>query len=161
MVLADELDRCEGFGDIFEVVKKSVYQTIGRHRAGLTLYLAELPANVGAFHQVGSNSIVMNKALLEVVERSSRTRREKNAFVYSILLHEYLHSLGYFDEAKARQIALHVAKESFGEGHVSTKLCSPRGPLAFFPEVLGARGRFTGEFEVVKDFDRTPNSYLA
>ncbi|MGQ9515224.1 MAG: hypothetical protein ACUVTL_09315 [Thermoproteota archaeon] len=160
-ILAEELDRCKSFGDIFEVVKKSVFQTIGRQRAGLSLYLTELPPNIGAFHQVGSNSIVMNKALLEVVEKSPRSRREKNSFIYSILLHEYLHSLGYIDELKTRRITQQVAAQSFGDYHVSTKMCSPQGPWAFFPEALSMRSGFTGEFEIIRDFDRTPNSYLA
>ncbi|MBO3802418.1 MAG: hypothetical protein JTT11_00845 [Candidatus Brockarchaeota archaeon] len=161
MALAEELDRCKDFGDVFEIVKRSVYQVIGRRRAGLSLYLANLPANVGAFHQVGSNSIVVNKALLEAVEKSPRTRREKNAFVYSVLLHEYLHSLGYVDEAEARRIALNVARKSFGESHASARMCSPPGPLAFFPEFAGVKSRFTGEFEIVRDFDRAQLGHLA
>jgi hypothetical protein len=103
----------------------------------------------------------MNKALLEAVERSPRSRREKNSFIYSVLLHEYLHSLGYIDELLTRKIALQVATQSFGKDHVLTKMCSPRGPWAFFPETLSKRSSFTGEFEIVRDFDRTYNSYLA
>jgi len=158
--LEDELDRCKGFSDVFDIVKKSVLQITGRHRAGLTLYLAELPINVGAFHTVGSNVIVMNKALLEVVDGSPRSQRIKTSFVYSILLHEYLHSLGYLNESEARRLALHIARTSLGEEHVATRMCSV-GPWAFFPEALSKVGAFRGEFEIVKDFDRTPRSYLA
>ena len=75
-------------------------RTTGRHRAGLTLYLAELPTNVGAFYPVGSNVIVMNKELLKVVDESPKSKRVKTSFVYSILLHEYLHSLGYLNESE-------------------------------------------------------------
>jgi len=141
-------------------VKKSVQQITGRHRAGLTLYLAELPTNVGAFHPVGSNVIVMNKALLEVVDESPKSKRVKASFVYSILLHEYLHSLGYINEMEARRLALKIARASLGEEHAATRMCS-MGPWAFFPEALGKAGTFKWEFEIVKDFDKTPRGYLA
>lgn len=126
----------------------------------MTLYLAELPTNVGAFHPVGSNVIVMNKALLEIVDESPKSQRVKASFVYSILLHEYLHSLGYMNEAEARRLAHHIARTSLGEEHAATRMCS-MGPWAFFPEALGKVGTFRGEFEIVKDFDKTPRSYLA
>lgn len=158
--MGDELDGCEGFSGIFDVVRKSVRQVTGRHRAGMSLYLTELPTNIGAFHPVGSNAIVMNKVLLEVVEKSSKPRKVKASFVYSILLHEYLHSLGYINEGQARRIALHVARGALGEEHVATRM-SLLGPWAFFPEALGKVSRFDGEFEVVKDFDRAPTDYLA
>lgn len=155
----DELEKCQSFSDVFEVIKKSVLQTTGRHRAGLTLYLAELPTYVGAFHPIGSNVIVMNKALLEVVEKTPRSQTVKASFVYSILLHEYLHSLGYMNEVEARRLALQIARESLGEEHVATRMCSV-GPWAFFPEALSKDVSFRGEFEIVRDFDKAHRSYL-
>jgi hypothetical protein len=158
--LAEELDKCQSFSDIFEVVRKSVSQILGRHRAGLTLYLAELPTNVGAFYPVGSNAIVMNKVLLKVVDESPRSQRVKASFVYSILLHEYLHSLGYLSEGEARRLSLHIARESLGDEHAATRMCS-MGPWSFFPEAMSEVGSFGGELEIVKDFDKAPRGYLA
>jgi hypothetical protein len=67
-------------------------------RGGLMLYLANLPPQIGALHQVGSNSIVLNRLVLKAIESLAKSRRELNSFIYTILLHEYLHSLGYIDE---------------------------------------------------------------
>ena len=57
------------------------------------LLLADLPLRLGAFHGVGTNSIVMNRTLLDRIVKSGHSRLEVNSFIYSILLHEYLHSL--------------------------------------------------------------------
>jgi len=63
--LAEQLDSSENFGDVFEIVKRSVKDQLGKERAGLMLVLADLPMHLGAFHGVGTNSIVMNRALLD------------------------------------------------------------------------------------------------
>ena len=36
-----------GFDDVFELVKKAVDQSLGIHRAGLSLVLGDIPNNVG------------------------------------------------------------------------------------------------------------------
>ena len=92
--LTPELENSENFGDIFEIVKKSVKEYLGQERAGLMLVLADLPIHLGAFHGVGTNSIVMNRTLLDRIVKGGNSRIQVNSFVYSILLHKYLHSLG-------------------------------------------------------------------
>jgi hypothetical protein len=157
----EDLDRCENFGDVFELVKKTVKETLGRRRAGLMLILDELPMNVGAFHVIGSNAIVANRRLLDGISRSARSKREVNSFVYSILLHEYLHSLGYIDEREVRELVYEVSKEAFGSDHLATSM-SIRGPFAFFPEALHSVDPTVGrEVEIVRDFDRSSQTYIS
>lgn len=156
-----DLDRCENFGDVFELVKKTVKETLGRRRAGLMLVLSELPMNVGAFHVIGSNAIVANRRLLDRITKSARSKREVNAFVYSILLHEYLHSLGYIDEKQVRELVYEVTKETFGSDHPATSM-SIRGPFAFFPEALHSGDPTIGQdVEIVRDFDRSNQTYIS
>ena len=73
------------------------------------LYLADLPKGVGALHQMGSNAIIVNRKALDHVV-ASRIKQEVNAFMYSMLLHEYLHSLGYMDEFEVRRLTYEVSK---------------------------------------------------
>jgi len=160
---ADLLDHSENFGDIFDLVKKSVKRVLGRERAGLMLVLANLPLNLGAFHGVGSNSVVMNRALLDLVIASGMPRRQINSFVYSILLHEYLHSLGYLDEGKVRKITCRVTRETFGDLHPATEMAL-RGPWSVLPEHLkvpAMKAKGPRSPELVTDFDRSHRSYIS
>lgn len=162
---AEILDRCENFGDVFDLVKKTVKKALRRERAGLMLVLTDLPLNLGAFHGVGSNSIVMNRALLDTIVNSGRTKREINSFVYSILLHEYLHSLGYLDEGEVRQLVARVTRQVFGEFHPATELAM-NGPWTLLPENLRPSDharivvRREGA-EIISDFDRSDRKYIS
>jgi hypothetical protein len=81
----EKLDQCKDSKEIFQIVKRSAKETLGLERTGLMLYLTDMPMAVGAYHQVGSNSIVMNSSLLEHVMNTSTNRSEVNSFIYSIL----------------------------------------------------------------------------
>jgi len=155
-----QLDLCRNFGDVFEVVKKTVERSLGQRRSGLMLYLAELPEHVGAYHAVGTNGIVMNKSALDAVTRSARTIREINSYVYSILLHEYLHSLGYVDEAQARKLVYEISKENLGADHPATEIAH-RGPAVMFPGVGEPRLKErSDDVEIITDFERSTDRYI-
>ena len=87
------LDHAKGFGDVYEIVKETVKQSLGEYRVGMMLYLDDLPLHLGAYHPVGTNNIVLNRSILNIIEASTQSRQTVNAFVYNILLHEYLHAL--------------------------------------------------------------------
>jgi hypothetical protein len=157
---AHQLDRCENFGDIFDLVRRSVEDTLGRHRAGLMLVLAELPAHVGAFHVVGSNAIVVNRKFLKMAMGSSVSRTELNACIYTILLHEYLHSLGYLDEGQVRELVVRVTTQVMGEGHPATVISS-RGYLPSFRHAERLAEGSGEDPELISDFDRSDQSYIA
>lgn len=156
----DKLDVAESFNDVFEIVKKSVEESIGLHRAGLTLVLVELPNYVGAYHQLGSNAIVMNKTLLNAVASLAKSRRECNSYTYMILLHEYLHSLGYVEEEEVRPLVNSITRKAFGEHHVAAQMASQ--PLtSLYPELrhLGS-GRVGVKPEIIKNFDESSAQYI-
>jgi len=155
----DELDRCENFGDVFELVKKSVEKTLGRRRGGLMLYLVDLPPNVGALHSIGSNAIVMNRRFLDAVNMSSKSRGEVNSYVFCILLHEYLHSLGCIDEQEVRRLTYSVTSETFGKDHPATQMAV--NPMAPFSQLTSLpTGATNEEVEIIKDFDRSSQNYI-
>lgn len=156
---AQELDRCRNFGDIFDVVRESVRDTLGLHRAGLMLVVAELPAHVGAFHVVGSNAIVVNRKFLRMAMGSSGSRTELNAYIYTILLHEYLHSLGYLDERHVRELVVRVTTEVLGENHPAAAISS-RGYLPSFRQAEQLEQSSGEDPELIRDFDRSDQSYI-
>jgi len=162
----EKLDGCNTLAEVFELVKQSVKRFLNRHRAGLMLGLANLGVRrgyfVGAFHPVGSNIIVMNRAPLETALRTVE-KRIFNAYCFHLLLHEYLHSLGYVKEDEVRELTHEVCRLALGGRHPATVMAE-RGIAFYFPRVV----YFTPEFslprrlqiELIKDFDRSSVRYI-
>ncbi len=160
MDLTVELERCHDFGDIFELVKKAARESLDRRRVGLMLYLADLPRTVGAYYTVGSNAIVVNRKLLRQVSNSVKSLTELNSYVFTILLHEYLHALGYLDEGEVRRLVHKISVENFGEEHPTSQMST--GRLRLIPQrtpVIGDES-IDGEVEIVRDFDRSNQTYI-
>jgi|SRR3989304_2013291 len=159
--ISERLDLCEDFGDVFELVKKSAERSLGRRRAGLMLYLAKLPKHIGAFHTLGTNGIVMNRTTLDVVTHGARSFREINSYVYSILLHEYLHALGYVNEHEVRRLVQEVSMETFGPDHPATQIAL-KGPTAIFPDIIVSElPSETPDVEVIPDIERSSHRYIS
>ncbi len=116
------IDEAEGFSGVWEIVKDTVKLSLGKHRLGMLLFLDDLPLHLGAYHQLGTNNIVLNRSLVNIVEVVTKSKKLVNAFVYSILTHEYLHALGHVSEAEVRSLAYDVSRECFGEDHILTTL---------------------------------------
>ncbi len=155
------LAAADDFEDIFEMVKAATETSLGRHRAGLTLVLGDIPNSVGAYHEMGSNAIVMNRNLLRIVEKVSRSRSKRNSYVFMILLHEYLHSLGFTDDRQVRTLGRDITNKYLGKDHVAAEMAIR--PLdRFFPGMEKyVAFRDKGEFETIKRFDRSSTPYIA
>src|SRR3972149_2758480 len=108
------IDKAQGFSEVWEIVKDSVKDSLGEHRVGMMLFLDDLPLQVGAYHPLGTNNIVLNRTLVQIAEAATRSKRLVNAFVYSLLIHEYLHALGYVPEGEVRPLVYEVYKDCFG-----------------------------------------------
>ena len=155
------LSSAEGFDSIFEMVKVATEQKLGMHRAGLTLVLGDIPNNVGAYHQMGSNAIVMNRNILRIVEKLSRTRSKRNAYVFMILLHEYLHSLGYTSDRQVRVLGKEISDGYLGRKHMAAEM-AVRPLDQFFPDLAKLSGfRDQGEYQTVRRFDSSSTPYIA
>jgi len=125
------------------------------------LYLARLPKHIGAYHTVGTNGIVLNRTTLDMVTHGARSLREINSYVYSILLHEYLHALGYVREEDARRLVYEISLESFGPDHPATQIAS-KGPNAVFPEIaLIDMPTESPDVEVIPDLERSSRRYIS
>ena len=154
------LDRKMDFDAIFSVVKTSVKAATGRERSGIGLAMSDLPATLGAFWQIGGNYIVMNEVLVHAMSEMASGTTEFNSYVYMILTHEYLHSLGFTDEMEARKMTAMVAAKSFGEDHPAFTMSN--GDLwTLYPglrNLVGGRGE---NIRIINNFDSSATSYIA
>ncbi|HUI86667.1 MAG TPA: hypothetical protein VLY21_05905 [Nitrososphaerales archaeon] len=155
------LSEARNFDDIFDMVKAATEDKLGRHRAGLTLVLGDIPNNVGAYHEMGSNAIVMNRNLLKIVQKISGSRAKTNSYIFMILLHEYLHSLGFEDDAQVRQLSRTITTSYLGGRHLAAEMAVK--PLdQFFPELPKYAGfRDKGTYETIRRFDSSSTPYIA
>lgn len=163
MKFDEALAGAETLPEIFEVVKHVVQSNLGRLRAGLMLGLADLGNHprgfVGAFYPVASNVIVMNKVPLTRIRDTNPDLYKPYAF--NVLLHEYLHTLGYLDERVVRQNVLELSRKAFGEEHLTTQIA--RDYSTFFPNLVYPDVAWQPEelsLELVRDFDRSNARYI-
>src|SRR6476646_6156461 len=106
----------KNFNDAFELVKSAVDDQFKMHRAGLSLVLQVLPTQLGAYHVLGSNMIIMNKRILDII-KSKKSLLEYNAYLFMVLCHEYLHSFGITDEIQVRRMTYNLCRSLLGEEH--------------------------------------------
>ena len=158
MELAGRLEKCDDFGSIFNLVKESVKKVLNKDRAGLMLALQNLPQMVGAYYPVGSNFIVMNKNLLERV-MFSHDKKTANSYIFYVLLHEYLHSLGYLDEKLVLRLSHQICTAVLGERHEATRIAE-RGIGSLFENSFYVPGEQRAGFEIIDNFDTENMNYI-
>lgn len=152
--------------DTFEEVKHVVERYEGRSRAGLMLGLQEIGATmngfIGAYFPVASNIIVINKTpLRRIIETNPDLLKP---YGFHLLLHEYIHSLGFLNEVVTRQKTYEISKIHFGENHIVTKLSTEMN--RFFPNLVypiygWIPPKNIPEIEIVQGFDSSNvNPYI-
>ncbi|MCI4373753.1 MAG: hypothetical protein L3K02_08970 [Thermoplasmata archaeon] len=110
--------------------------------------------------QITGNLIVMNEGLVEAMRTHAKNPLEFNSFLYVILAHEYLHSLGYLDERAVREVTARVTRTAFGPDHPATRMAE--GDLwRMFPFLANARGGRGSHLRVVPRFDlQSTDTYI-
>ena len=118
------LQKAKSFAEIFQLVKEAVRGYTGNYQAGLLLGLSDLGsyenAYLGAFYSFDANTIVINKRPLNKIKKANPSLY--NPYIFHVLLHEYIHSLGITEENEVKIIAFEISKRHFGKGHIATKL---------------------------------------
>jgi hypothetical protein len=154
------IDEAEGFSGIWEIVKETVQVSLGEHRLGMLLFLDDLPLHLGAYHQLGTNNIVLNRSLVNIVEAVTKSKKLVNAFVYSILTHEYLHALGHVSEAEVRSLVYDVSRECFGEDHIVTTLAEKTPWMLIKGIPLNDITVPKRAMELIKDLEKPNQGYI-
>jgi hypothetical protein len=148
------LETAESYAEVWQAVKDTVEFSLGKRRGSIMLFLDDLPLQLGAYHPVGTNNIVLNRTLVEIVKASMSAKRVVNALIYNLLLHEYLHALGELSETKVRHRVVEVARTCFGEKHIATVIArkTPWVLLQNIPlQPINAPKRV---MQIVKDFEK-------
>lgn len=117
---------------------------------------------IGALYPVGSNIIVMNRAPLEIaMERTEK--RVYNAYCFLLLLHEYLHSLGYLNEERVQELTEEVSELALGPSHPATVMAK-KGIGVYFPHIAhfpaDTKLPSNASVELVRDFDKSSATYI-
>ena len=149
------LETATGYSEVWGIVKDTAESALHKRRSSIMLFLDDLPVQLGAYHPVGTNNIVLNRVLVQIVEAAVESKRVVNALVYNLLLHEYLHTLGEYSEVAVRDLVVQVARKCFGEDYIATQVAakSPWSLLKGIPlEGIRVPKRF---MEIVKDFEKT------
>ena len=136
-----KLEAAKDIPCIFEVVMQSVKEQMCFIRSGLELGLVELEGShghfIGCLHPYGTNMIVVNKLPLKRVRESSP--QICKSYLFHMLLHEYLHTVGIWDEKVIREGVLAMTRQLFGDDHPATKLAEDIGrllPFIVYPEQM-------------------------
>lgn len=157
---SSRINKAGGFSEVWEIVKDTVKDSLGEHRVGMMLFLDDLPLHLGAYHPLGTNNMVLNRTLVQIFESVKKSKRHVNAFVYSLLVHEYLHALGHVSEAEVRSLVYRISKECFGEDHIVTKLAE-KSPWALLRGVpLRIIESPKSPMEIVRDFEKPNERYI-
>ncbi len=161
MDFVDKLNECSDFSCIFQLVKGAVETAIDKRRVGLMLGLTDLPNYVGALHQIGSNFIIMNKKLLKEVIKSGN-RKLINAYIFHILLHEYIHSLGYMNEQEVQILTHAISEKVLGSDHPATQIAR-YGIGSVFSNISRLEHhepKKIRDIEIVEDFEKDNLNYF-
>lgn len=160
---AERLAKAKGIVDVFEAVKEAVRRVLGKERAGLMVVTQEIgnaPGGfLGAYFVVGANAIVVNKTPLRRIQETKPDLYIP--WLFGVLLHEYLHSLGILDETEVRKVTTRVSTEVLGAEHPATKMAA--NPMEFIGNLswpLVAWQPEDAPFEILKGLDRDATSYI-
>ena len=144
----------------FEEVKDIVRKSEKRSRAGLMLGLQELGSTlngfIGAYFPISSNIIILNKTpLRRIIETNPNLIKP---YGFHLLLHEYIHSLGFLDEQITRQKTYEISRQHFGDKHIITQLSTNINkylPNLVYPIYGWIPPKNTPLIEIIQGFDKT------
>lgn len=121
-----QIKNAKTIADIFKIVKEAVREYLDIEQAGLLVGIADLGAHsqgfIGAFYSLEANAIVLNKKPLARILQTNPSLY--NYYLFHVILHEYVHSIGLFDEAQVRQLVYEISEHYFGNNHIVTQLSS-------------------------------------
>ena len=159
-----ELKKSRTFADIFEIVKCMVREYLGADQAGLLVGVTDLGTHdqgfVGAFYSLDANMIIINKRPLARISQTNPSLY--NYYLFHVMLHEYVHSIGLFDESQTRQLVNEMSEHYFGSKHIVTQLASNIErfiPNLAYP-VQGFQPPQDINIEFVKGIDRKNTDYI-
>ncbi|MEK6974536.1 MAG: hypothetical protein AABW41_04855 [Nanoarchaeota archaeon] len=122
--LSNRLNSASNVKDVFSLVKSMVMDTFAIKKDKLVIASGDLEASgnfvLGGFYSHNDNAIVLNKKILDSIKR--KNPEIFNSYLFHVLLHEYLHSIGFIDEIETRKLAFLISNKHLGFSHDATKI---------------------------------------
>ncbi len=117
------IKKAKSIAGIFEIVKDIVREYLGLEQAGLMVGVSDIGyynnGFIGAFYLLNSNMIVINKRPLARLLQTNP--RVYNYYLFHVILHEYIHSVGSYDEEQTRRLVYEISEHYFGNNHIITQ----------------------------------------
>ncbi|MGC8608848.1 MAG: hypothetical protein ACP5UV_03130, partial [Thermoplasmata archaeon] len=126
------------YDEIFNAVKKYVKTVLKRERSGIGLAIGEFDPKIAAYWQLGTNYLVLNGSLLRTIENTVNNPEIMKDYVMVVVMHEYIHSLGYTDEMTTRHLTYDVFNKVLGSRNEAT-IMSSKDLWEYFPQFKMAR----------------------
>ncbi len=156
------LEEARKIADIFEITKDIVREFLGVEQAGLMIGMSDLGMSrhgfVGAFYSLNANMIILNRRALQKVMQASPSLHKH--YTFYLLLHEYIHSIGAYDEEQARQLAIEIAQHFFGLNHPVSQLAANITEFLQGLALTGDYGEVEAGIEFVHGIDRKNTDYI-
>lgn len=145
---------------IFSQVRRLVKSVIGKERSGLGLAIGEFDPRIAAFWEVGGNYLVLNGALLRKLGETVKDRGELRDYVLVVLMHEYVHSLGFTDELATRKITEQIIRETMGDRSRAARISS-QDLWSVYPQLMEATPVHGAPLVIVPRFSTEDLGYIA
>jgi hypothetical protein len=140
------------YSQLFDLIRRIVSNILKKSHSGILLGLEDLGFHpqgfVGGYHRVGTNEIYLNRNVLQFM-REETPKAHYKAYLFHLLLHEYIHSVGVIDEQETRDITKAISRAIFDTKHPVYKIAA-WGLNALFPHEF-----YEGHFEPE---DHTPKN---
>jgi hypothetical protein len=158
------LEAAKGIAAVFEVVVEAVQEREWVSRGGIMLGIAELGEVdnrvIGALHPTCTNFILLNRAALRKVHATDPALM--NPFLFHVLMHEYLHTVGLGSEGETRKKVLEITRPLLGDDHPATKMAEDIRQYFSFIVYPSRMPMPEGiEIELVENVDLSGLSYFA
>ena len=159
-----QIKNAKTIADIFEIVKDIVKEYMNLEQAGLMVGMTDLGefsrGFVGAFYSPEANTIIINKRPLSKLLNTNP--QLYNYYIFHIILHEYIHSIGAYNETQARQLVFEISQHYFGNKHIVTQLTT--NIEKFMPNFVypdeGFKSPHDVNIEFVKGIDIKNTNYI-
>ena len=158
------IKKAKSISEIFEIAKGIVFEYLDVEQAGLMVGVSDLGyynnGFIGAFYLPNSNIIIINKKPLARILQTNPSLY--NFYLFHVILHEYLHSVGSYDEEETRQLVYELSGHYFGNRHVITQLAVNMErfmPNLTYPEIGNVEPKDIN-IEFVKGIDKKNINYI-
>lgn len=130
----------QDYSSLLDLIRRVVKDTLGKSRSGILLALEDFGYDsegyITGYHRIGTNEIYLNRNLLQIMRNDEIPEAHFKAYLFHLLLHKYIHSIGIIDEEKTRMLTRKITIELFGKTHPVTKIaifgCDALFPYSFY-----------------------------